>query len=246
MANQVAGYGLSAECAAKSRDKYLPARARACLLWIQQVTGAKLDLRCAEEQEDFTGCLKDGTLLCKLINVIAPNSVKKINTMNAPFKHRENIEMFLKATSAYGLKAGDLFQVNDLYEGRNAYLVVAALHGLGGLAQQKGWAGPALGAKVSSENRRQFDDEVVRAGKTVISLQYGTNEGASQAGMSMGSNRPIKAEEFVKDGAALRSQQGAAVSLQYGTNQGASQAGMSPYGAARPIRPEELARGGRL
>ena len=42
---------------------------------------------------------------------ISPGSVKKINTMKAPFKQRENIEMYLKACAAYGLKEQDLFQV---------------------------------------------------------------------------------------------------------------------------------------
>lgn len=37
--------------------------------------------------------------------------MKKINTMKAPFKQRENIEMYLKACAAYGLKEQDLFQV---------------------------------------------------------------------------------------------------------------------------------------
>ena len=31
--------------------------------------------------------------------------------MNAPFKQRENIEMFLKGCEKYGLQAQDLFQV---------------------------------------------------------------------------------------------------------------------------------------
>ena len=47
----------------------------------------------------------------RLINAISPGSVKKINTMKAPFKQRENIEMYLKACAAYGLKEQDLFQV---------------------------------------------------------------------------------------------------------------------------------------
>ena len=58
-------------------------------------------------------CLKDGQY-SRLINAISPGSVKKINTMKAPFKQRENIEMYLKACAAYGLKEQDLFQVGNL------------------------------------------------------------------------------------------------------------------------------------
>ena len=41
--------------------------------------------------------------------------MKKINTMKAPFKQRENIEMYLKACAAYGLKEQDLFQVFSIF-----------------------------------------------------------------------------------------------------------------------------------
>ena len=36
---------------------------------------------------------------------------------------RENLEMFLKGCESYGLKSQDLFQVNDLYENKNLYMV---------------------------------------------------------------------------------------------------------------------------
>ena len=45
---------------------------------------------------------------------------------------RENIEMFLKGCEAYGLKAQDLFQVNDLFENKNLYMIVDNLFSLGG------------------------------------------------------------------------------------------------------------------
>ena len=81
----------------------------------------------------------------RLINKLRPGSVKKINTMNAPFKQRENIELFLKGCEGYGLVPQDLFQVNDLYEQKNLYMVVDNLHALGGLAQKQGFTGPMLG-----------------------------------------------------------------------------------------------------
>ena len=53
--------------------------------------------------------------------------------MNAPFKQRENIELFLKGCENYGLATQDLFQVNDLYEAKNLYMIVDNLYALGGL-----------------------------------------------------------------------------------------------------------------
>merc|ERR1739836_46023 len=154
--------------------------------WVDEVIAKKLDPPAAEikDQYEFAGILKNGSVLCELINAIEPGSVKKINTMNAPFKQRENIEMYLKGCESYGLVAQELFQVNDLYEDKNLYMIVDNLYALGGMAQKKSWEGPALGVKVASENKRNFDDDVLKAGQSMIGLQYGTNKGASQAGMT--------------------------------------------------------------
>merc|ERR1711983_329198 len=119
--------------------------------------------------------LQNGHLLCELINKLRPGSVKKINTMNAPFKQRENIEMYLKGCESYGLVAQDLFQVNDLYEAKNLYMIVDNLYALGGLAQRNAFDGPVIG------------------------IQYGSNKGASQAGMTAyGTGRQIRPDELHK------------------------------------------------
>merc|ERR1712001_537406 len=47
----------------------------------------------------------------------------------------------------------------------------------------------------------QFDEEVLKAGQGMIGLQYGTNKGASQAGMTpYGASRQIRPEDFIKNG----------------------------------------------
>merc|ERR1711931_402482 len=173
--------------------------------WVEEVIGEKLSPEAAEikDQMEFSSILKDGKVLCRLINAIQPGSVKKINTMNAPFKQRENIEMYLKACIAYGLKEQDLFQVNDLYENKNLYMVVDNLYNIGGMTQKNGWNGPVLGVKIASENRRNFDDDVLKAGQSMIGLQYGSNKGASQAGMTpYGASRQIRPEDFCKGNSA--------------------------------------------
>ena len=60
-------------------------------------------------------------------------------------------------------------------------------------AQKRGFDGPVLGVKVAQANRREFDDSVLKAGQSVIGLQYGSNKGASQAGMTAyGTGRQIR------------------------------------------------------
>lgn len=130
-------YGLSRECMLKAQAKFEMPRAVEALDWIRAVTQLDLEPPHSEkgfqDQLDFADVLKDGTALCTLINILQPGAVPKINTMKAPFKQRENLEMFLKACESYGLKSHDLFQVNDLYERKNLYMVVNCMFALGGL-----------------------------------------------------------------------------------------------------------------
>ncbi|XP_037087983.1 myophilin-like [Pollicipes pollicipes] len=189
-------YGLSRECQMKSQAKFSLDRAREAVDWVERVLDEPLDYASPDDglrdQHDFGSLLKDGSVLCKLINILLPGAVRKINTMSAPFKQRENIEMFLKGCEAYGLKPQDLFQVNDLYENKNLYMVVDCLYALGGVAQKKGFDGPVLGVKVANENKRNFSQAVLRKGEQVIGLQYGSNQGANQSGMTAyGAGRQI-------------------------------------------------------
>lgn len=187
----------------KAQAKFDMERAQTALDWIAQMVGRDIDLKDGQlsDSDEFGAILKNGHLLCETINRLRPGTVKKINTMKAPFKERENIEMYLKGCESYGLKTIDLFQVNDLYEAKNLYTVVDNLFALGGMAQKNGFDGPTLGARVSQENKRAFDDSVLKAGQSVIGLQYGSNKGASQAGMTAyGTGRQIRPDELLKPG----------------------------------------------
>ena len=68
----------------QAQAKFSPERAKECMTWIEEVAGQKLgDIK---DQIDFAEHLKDGVMLCSLINALQPGSVKKINTLKAPFK----------------------------------------------------------------------------------------------------------------------------------------------------------------
>jgi len=59
-------------------------------------------------------------------------------------------------------------------------------------AQKKGYDGPRLGVKVANENKRNFTPEKLAESNKIIGLQYGSNRGASQAGMgAFGNSRKI-------------------------------------------------------
>lgn len=176
MAERPKGYGMTAELQEKKAAKYDPGLEQEARDWMESVTGKPLP------SGSFHEALKDGVYLCELINVIQPGSVKKINTSKMAFKMMENIGNFLTACEQYGLKKADIFQTVDLYEAENMVQVVNAIHALGRKVGSRG--GPGLGPKESVEHKRQFDEQTMQAGKTVIGLQMGTNRGASQAGMT--------------------------------------------------------------
>ncbi|XP_064404343.1 transgelin-3-like [Halichondria panicea] len=190
MANRPQGFGMTAEVAAKIAGKYdasLDAQARD---WINQVTEPEEELAIDGNPDTLHEGLKDGVLLCKLINVICPGSVNKVNTSKMAFKQMENIGKFLDACETYGVNKLDLFQTVSLYEATNMPQVIDGIHALGRKAGSKGFS-PSIGAKESQQNKREFTDEQLQAGKGVIGLQMGSNKGASQAGMDYGKPRQI-------------------------------------------------------
>merc|ERR1711935_639240 len=113
MANRAGSHGLTAEAEARIAAKLDPKLERNCREWIENVTNEALS------SDDTIEALKDGVALCKLANAIRPGSVKKINTSKLAFKQMENISSFLSAAKSWGVRAEDLFQTIDLYEGRN-------------------------------------------------------------------------------------------------------------------------------
>ena len=59
------------------------------------------------------------------------------------------------------------------------------------MSRKIGFSGPLLGPAESTENKREFSEETLRAGEAVIGLQAGSNKGASQAGQNFGKSRSI-------------------------------------------------------
>jgi Calponin len=74
---------------------------------------------------DVQESLRDGIILCRLMTVIEPSSIKSISNSKIPFKKMENINNFLDACEQIGVKKIDLFQTVDLYEGQNLSQVFA-------------------------------------------------------------------------------------------------------------------------
>lgn len=94
--------------------------------WIETVLGQKFP-----PGESYEDALKDGIILCKLMNKVKPGSVPKINTSGASFKMMENINVFQKALKEYGVADIDVFQTVDLWEQKDISQVTMTLFALG-------------------------------------------------------------------------------------------------------------------
>ncbi|KAM9384959.1 transgelin-like [Pholidichthys leucotaenia] len=194
MANKGPQYGLSREVQSKIDKKYDPDLEEKLVEWIvAQCDG--VDRPDKLDKMAFQSWLKDGCVLSELINSLhGPNKpIKTIKRSGMAFKQMEQISLFLKAAENYGVTKTDMFQTVDLYESKDLAAVQRTLMALGSLAVTKGdgnYKGdPAWFPKKSQENRREFTEDQLKEGQSVIGLQMGTNKGASQAGMT-GYGRP--------------------------------------------------------
>ncbi|KAL5255733.1 hypothetical protein ACHWQZ_G011078 [Mnemiopsis leidyi] len=190
--NRAEKSGLSRDIQKKLEAKYNLDQEKQCRAWIEEVVGEALS-----DQEigmhHFQHCLKDGQVLCKLLNTLNGEPlVKKINTQKMAFKQMENIEQFIKGCKTFGLKDGDIFQTADLYECQNMSQVVATIYAVSSVASsEKGFEGPCIGTKIAAKNEREFDEATLNAGKFVLGGQMGYTEGESQSGMNIGKTRKV-------------------------------------------------------
>ncbi|KAM3925866.1 calponin-1 [Leptodactylus fuscus] len=227
--NRGPAYGLSAEVKNKLASKYDPHLEAELRDWIESTTGRNIGNK-------FMESLKDGVILCELINKLQPGSVRKINESTQNWHQLENIGNFIKAITAYGVKPHDIFEANDLFENTNLTQVQSTLLALAGMAKSKG-AKVNLGVKYADRQERKFNPQKLKEGRNIIGLQMGTNKFASQKGMtSYGTRRHLYDPKLGTDQPLDQ----ATISLQMGTNKGASQAGMTAPGTKRQIFEQKL------
>ncbi|XP_005066145.1 calponin-2-like isoform X2 [Mesocricetus auratus] len=157
--------------------KYDPQKESELRSWIEGLTGLPIGL-------DFQKGLKDGVVLCTLMNKLQPGSVPKINGSMQNWHQLENLSNF-KAMVSYGMNPVDLFEANDLFESGNMTQVQVSLlalvrkMGTNKCARQSGMT--AYGTR-----RHLYDPKnhiLPPMGHCTISLHMGTNKCASQVDM---------------------------------------------------------------
>ena len=107
----------------------------------------------------FVPGLRDGCVLCNLVNYLKPGLLPKPKKSARPFDMMENVSAYLRACKVLGVPDHELFQTVDLTEEKSMKAVLINIHSLGRTAQRlKDYSGPVLGAKLATANSREFND----------------------------------------------------------------------------------------
>lgn len=191
-------------------SKFSPEAQEEIRQWIGQVLNESVP------NGDIFDVLKDGVLLCRVVNTIEPG-IAKCKASVMPFVQMENIAAFLRACDKLGVPHHELFETVDLYEQQNTFQVITTLRSLSRHAHNKNEHIPVLGPKLSKPqpntgSPRHFNPQNIPAWNT---RQYGYMGGASQSSegvviggthqISIGSScaaktQPKKSSMFDNDG----------------------------------------------
>ncbi|KAH9282095.1 Transgelin [Echinococcus granulosus] len=207
--------GLSREVQNRINEKYNAEEAGKVLKWIRLLTppsGVPDDLIKAAQEipEDITSApaeqfyqyLKSGLVLGYLMASLKPDRVSSLGVnmwkvSDKPIfetnRQRERIGAFINFCQEMGVGSASAFQTDQLYEMTNLPQVVICLSQLGVEAQAKpGYNGPeGYWMQRHTENKRNFTEEQLKAGESVIGLQMGYTGGATASGVSFGARRNV-------------------------------------------------------
>jgi len=157
-------YGLDAETYQKMKSKFGPDMQQKAVEWIEELTGEQVG-------PDFHSGLKNGVILCKLLNKIRPGTVPKfVERPGHVLVERENIQAFINGCAALGVPSQELFVISDLHERKMIPAVIQNIYALGRQAQvTPGFNGPRLGVRYSvtpemvAQRRMTKDAEAMKA-----------------------------------------------------------------------------------
>jgi len=149
MAHRAKKSGLGAEIERKMEESYdkeeKAGTPQAVVTWLNSVLEGTAGIAACpgSAYNQIAAYLKDGTILCKLINKLLEGdgkpAIKFAKKVTSPFVAMTNIADFGTACESYGLNKEFLFQSNDLYEGKKGPMlnVINSLHSLGFVANSK-------------------------------------------------------------------------------------------------------------
>lgn len=216
MENRATKSGFAREVQQRINEKYSAEEAAKTLRWVRALEpSAEVPQHLVEamqtipaeissaSQEEFHAYLKDGLVLGCLIGCLKPADAKSrlsVKTWTVSDKkifetnrQRERIGAFLLFCNEMGVGSASVFQTDQLYEQTNLPQVVICLSQLGVEAQaQEGYSGPAgFWMQKHTTNKRNFTEQQLKGGESVIGLQMGYSGGANQSGTTFGAHRQV-------------------------------------------------------
>mmetsp|Transcript_15645 Transcript_15645/g.20078 ORF Transcript_15645/g.20078 Transcript_15645/m.20078 type:complete len:383 (-) Transcript_15645:247-1395(-) len=202
-------FGMDAELAKKRAANYDKGLEERTQVWIQNVTNQTCD-------KDFGEWIKDGQVLCALVNSLMPGRIKKINTGGGIWKLQENITAFVRVCREIGVAEASLFPTESLYQLKDLQQVLNTISAFSGKVQQRRgelgvtYDGPFLGppAKAGASGGGTKKKWVVKpGGSSGMSMLN-----AGSAGV-MEKTTYSNAREAIKTGAVDGKGQGSGLSM---------------------------------
>lgn len=174
--NKGPSYGLLAKVKNQLLYKYNPQKEAEPHSWIKGIMSLSIS-------SDFQKGLKDGIILCTLMNKLQPSSVPKMNCSMKNWHQLEKPLQLHKAMVSYGMNSMDLFKANDIFKSGNVNKMWVSLLILAREAKTKGLQRDVdIGIKYLEKQKHNFNGATMKAGQCILGLQMGTKKCASQGG----------------------------------------------------------------
>lgn len=139
---------MDAELAEKMQAKYDKCLEEKIQRWIEEVTGIVFD-------KEFGEMMQSGIVLCRLVNIMLPGRIKKINETGGLFRMQENITNFIRVCRDIGVPEPSLFPTESLAQLKDLGQVLVTINAFSLKVQQRreelgtSFEGPFLGPPLS-------------------------------------------------------------------------------------------------
>merc|ERR1712228_537820 len=121
--------------------------------------------------------LKDGILLCRLLNTIKADTCKKFKASKIAFVQRNNIKIYLDGCKKLGMTDLSLFESEDLFESKRLTSVLDNIYAVSAFSRKFDFKGPFIGVKLHESNKRNFTKEqLAEANKKLLADNIGVKK----------------------------------------------------------------------
>nr|KAG5703285.1 hypothetical protein BaRGS_025527 [Batillaria attramentaria] len=175
--------------------KYDQEVAARCMQWVREATGEPVDT--SGDMDKVYEDLKDGYVLCQTgernqTRLHPGHEAEQAIQDGVPDDGDDRAVQHTKIKQPpLSIPEHSVFATADLYEKQNMVQVITCLESVARKCLSVDTPVKGFGPKEAEANRREFSEEQLAEGKSIIGLQMGSNKGATQAGQNFGKGRMI-------------------------------------------------------